>query len=346
MSFINKLLGTFQRALRQSVSSFIQLETSDNETTLVASDGSLISYIKIEGSRQIIGDEEYNKIVESATLKIGARFDRLGHAMQVYFARDPGRIREELETLVRPSRVTAENLGLEVDDVLEERIQHLQRYLTHEESYFVLWTRPSVLSQSEFKRAGKEAKEEVKEWISAGYAQYPHAALKPLRTRHKSFVSSILSSLDELGVRGQLLEVHKALAAIRSNLFPDRANDKWRACLPGDPIPPRAPMSKVDMSDLLWPNLANQITAADAKVLSKSVVRIGNILWAGADMTLGPMDATGFPVLLNRLVEADIPFRISFLIEGGGVYATHFRTFIATIMGASNSGNKQIKYSL
>jgi intracellular multiplication protein IcmB len=97
---------------------------------------------------------------------------------------------------------------------------------------------------------------------------------------------------------------------------------------------------------ILWPNLANQLTAADAKVLNKSIVKIGNMLWAGADMSLGPMDATAFPSLLNRLVDADIPFRVSFLIEGGGIYATQFRSFLSTIMGPTAASNKQIKYSL
>lgn len=346
MNFLTKALIPFQKALKQSVSSFIQLETADDENTIVATDGSLVSYIKIEGSRQIIGDEEYRKIVEGVTIKIGARFDRQGHAMQTFFSRDPNRIRERLEELIRPSRTAAMNIGLEIDDVLAERIRHLERFLTHEESYFVLWTRPSVLTKNEFQRTAKESKENAKKWLNAPYAQYPYAALEPLRTRHKSYVSAVVSAMDELGISCDLMEVHDALRAVRNNLFPDRANDKWRACLPGDPIPPRVSTNTVDLSDLLWPSLANQITAADAKVLGKSLVRIGNMFWAGADMTLGPMDATAFPVLLNRLVEADIPFRISFLIEGGGVYATAFRTFIATIMGPTNSANKQVKYSL
>lgn len=346
MNFLGKILIPFQKILRQSVSSFIQLETAENETTIVSTDGSLVSYVKIEGSRQIIGDEEFNHIVEAATIKIGSRFDRQGHALQVYFARDPNRIRKKLESLVRPSRVTAESVGLELDDLFRERVNHLERFLTHEETYFVLWTRPSILSKSEFTRAGKEAREQTKNWLPAGYSQYPYASLEPLRARHKSFVSAINSALDEMDIRSTLMEVHDALNAVRGNLFPDRANENWRACLPGDPIPARAPTSKVDMSDLLWPNLANQIAAADAKTLNQSIVRIGNVLWAGGDMTLGPMDATPFPVLLNRMVEADIPFRISFLLEGGGSQATQFRTFISTIMGPTNAANKQIKYSL
>ncbi|MGH1375017.1 MAG: type IV secretion protein IcmB [Alphaproteobacteria bacterium] len=346
MKFTDKLLAPLQKALRQSVSSFIRLETCENETTLVSADGSLISYVKVEGSKQIIGDEEYETIVNAANIKIGARFDRIGHAMQVYFVRDPDRIRQALKDQVSPSRTTAKNIGLDLDDVFQERINHLERFLTHEEQYFVLWTRPSCLTKNEVKREGEKAKEEGKNWLPAANSQYPYGVLEPLRTRHKSFISAMMTAFDELSIECHLMDSHEALNAVRSNLFPDRANDQWRACLPGDPIPTRAPQSTVDMSDVLWPSLPNQITAAEAKILGKTVVRIGNLLWAGADMSLGPMDSTPFPILLNRLVEADIPFRISFLIEGGGASAVAFRTFAATIMNPTNAGNKPIKYSL
>ena len=346
MNTLQKLIAPFQRAMRQSISSFINLETADSETVIVSTDGSLLSYVKIEGSKQIIGEDEYNNIVESSTIKIGARFDRQGHAMQVYYVRDPGRIEYVLNSLVKPIFQTASNIGLELDDLISERVRHLQRFLSHEEAYFVLWTRPSVLTKNESERAAKEAKEGSKEWVNASNSQYPMAALEPLRTRHKSFMAAVVGALDEMGISAHVREVHDALSAVRANLFPDRANDQWRACLPGDPIPPRAPTNRLDMSDILWPSIPNQIVAGDAKVLSKAVARIGNIYWAGGDMTLGPMDATAFPSLLNRLVDADIPFRISFLIEGGGVYATQMRTFLATIMGPTNAANKQIKYSL
>ena len=346
MKLADKLLAPFQKALRQSVSSFIRLETMENETTLVSTDGSLVSYVKIEGSKQIIGDEEYEMIVNSSNIKIGARFDRLGHAMQAYFVRDPDRIKESLTEQMAPSRQSAENIGMDLEDLFDEKVSHLSRFLSHEEQYFVLWTRPSCLSKNELKRAGENVKEEGKDWVPAAGAQYPYGVLEPLRTRHKSFIGAMMTAFDELSIECSLMEVHDALNAIRCNLFPDRANDKWRACLPGDPIPPRAPQSSVDMSDILWPNLPGQITAGDAKILGKSVVRIGNLLWAGADMSLGPMEATAFPVFLNRMVEADIPFRISFLIEGGGAASVAFRTFAATMMGPTNAGNKPIKYSL
>ncbi|PZP55068.1 MAG: type IV secretion protein IcmB [Micavibrio aeruginosavorus] len=346
MSFFEKLLAPFQSALRQSVESFIRLETMDDEFTLAAQDGSLVSYLKIDGSRQIIGDEEYRFLVEASTVKIGAKFDRQGQALQVYFVRDPARVKANLDKLINPSRTTANNVDLDVEDLLQERIKNLSSILTFEECYFVLWTRPSSMTKSELQRAAKDKQAQNKKWVNAGYGQNPLAGLEPLRTRHKSFVSSMLASLNELGMRAELLEAHDALRAVKNNLFPNKIADDWKASLPGDPIKPRAPMSRVDLSDIVWPPLRTQLSSADAQTVDGSVVRIGDMLWAGADMTLGPMEASPFPMLLNRLYDAKVPYRISFMIEGGGAYSTSFKSFVATIMSVTNALNRQIKYSL
>lgn len=344
MRFIDKLIAPFQTALKQSLDSFIRLETADDEITLAASDGSLVSYVRVDGSRQIIGEEEYNYLVEGATIKIGSRFDRQGHALQVYFVRDPNRITKHLEDLLRPSRLTAESIELDVKDIFDERVRHLSRYLSYEECYYVLWTRPSILTKNELKRAAGDARK--KKWVKAGYGQNPLASLDALRTRHKSYIAAVVSSLDELGIKADVMDVHDALRAVKNNLYPTKAHEDWKACLPGDPIPPRAPLTKSDLSDIVWPTLKQQLALADSYILNESIVRIGDLVWGGADMTLAPMDPSPFPMLLNRLFEAKVPYRISFLLEGGGVYSTQFRTFAATILGVTNALNKQIKFSL
>lgn len=344
MSFFQKIFVPFETAFRKPVESFIRLETADDERTLVAEDGSLLTLVRIDGSRQMIGEKEYAHIVEASTIKIGSRFDRPGHAMQVFFVRDPERIGPHLKRQIRPSRVTAHSAGLDLDDLFDERIRHLSKYLSHEECYFVLWTRPSSLTKSEIQRARKEIKE--RKWLPAGYAQNPLAALDALRNRHKSFIAAIMGGLGELGLKAEIVEVHDALRIVRDNLYPSRANEKWRVCLPGDPISPRAPQSATDMSDILWPPLRQQLAAGDARVLTSTTVQIGDLLWAGADMVLAPMDASPFPMLLNRLFEAGVPYRVSFLIEGGGVQAMALRTFVASVFAVTNALNKQIKYSL
>lgn len=346
MNIFQKILYPFQGALRQSVGSFIRLETMDSEFTMAASDGSLVTYLKVDGSRQIIGEEEYNFLIEAATIKLGAKFDRPGHAMQIYFSRDPARIRSRLDVLNRPVFATANNAGLEIQDLIEEKVKNLSTILSHEECYFVLWTRPSSMTKSEIERVREEKQAQNKKWVNAPYGQNPLAGVETLRTRHKSYTTAIQQALDEMGIRAEFLEVHDGLRAVRNNMFPSRANEDWRACLPGDPIPPRSPINQFDLSDIIWPSIADQISVGDARLIGGPVVQIDDLNWAGADMTLGPMEVAPFPMLLNRLYDSKVPFRISLLVEGGGVEATAFKTLVATLMSVTNVVNKQIKYSL
>ena len=127
-SFLDEILASLLLAVRQPVESFIQLETADDATTLVSGDGSLISFIRMLGSRQIIGDAEYRWIVDQATMKLGARFDRPGHAMQVYFVRDPSLVGRDVDKGMRGNRNAAQALDLSLEDLLNERRRHLARF--------------------------------------------------------------------------------------------------------------------------------------------------------------------------------------------------------------------------
>lgn len=342
------LLSSVFTTLHQNISSFIQAETTDiadkKNATLVAGDGSLFSFIKIDGSRQIIGDAEYNNIIDQATMKLGTRFDRPGHAMQVFLLRDPGRVKGELKTMMRPTEQTAERLELDLKDLLEERSRNLERFLSWEEMYIVLWTRPSILTKSDASAAKKDR--EKASWVIARNSQNPNLAIEQLRARHQSFTTSVVSALGEIGIQVKLMEVHSALRAVRNSMYPERVNDKWKACLIGDPAMPRSPTSKRDLSDVLWPPLREQICLADAETVSTSAVRIGDHIWTGIDMTLGPMDPMPFSVLMQRLADADVPFRISFLVESGGIEGAQVKKMLSTILAITNEMNRQIKTAI
>ncbi|MDP9126794.1 MAG: type IV secretion protein IcmB [Pseudomonadota bacterium] len=345
MELLDEIFAATLVGMRQPVESYIALETSDGEHNLVAGDGSLIGFIKVSGARRIIGDEEYQWIVEQATLKLGARFDRPGYAVQFYFMRDPAGIGHDLEQLMRSNRSTARVLDLDLGDLLDERVKNLSRYMAHEDIYLALWTRPSSIPKKDYKTS-IEARGK-KKWAVAKDSQNPTQALDVLRTRHKSFVSSISAALEELGMKAGVVTSHQALAAIRTSLYPQIGHEEWRANLPGDPLMPRVPHhGNKDASDVLWPPLRQQLCSGDATVLSPSVVRIGNLLWGGVDMTLAPAEPSPFPQLLNRLIDNDIPFRVSFLIESAGVHGVGFRAFAAAVLSFTNEVNRQIRESL
>lgn len=346
ISIFDNTLAYILSSLKQPIESFINLETADDRVTLVATDGSLLSFIKIHGSRQIIGDAEYNWMVQQVALKIGSRFDRPGHALQVYFMRNPDRAGHELERLLYPSRQSAKAIGMEIEDLFDERQKNLAKYLASEDIYFVVWTRPSVLPEAELKRTIKE--KENKKWVKANRAQNPNVALPPLRNRHRSFMMAMASALDDVGIQNEIVEVHDALRAARGSLYPYRNHDQWKPIVPGDRVIPREPRKGDvnEVSDFLWPRLSEQLSIAGGKQISNTVVQIGEYIWSPIDMTLGPLDASPFPQLMSRLVEMDIPFRISFLIESGGIKTMALKKVLASLLGFTNGDNKQIKTSL
>jgi intracellular multiplication protein IcmB len=251
----------------------------------------------------------------------------------------------DLDRLMRTNRSAVRALDLDLEDLLTERRRHLVRYTAHEDMYFVLWTRPSALSKNERERSLKSRRD--KKWVPARNAQFPMLALDALRTRHKSYVASILGALEEIAMKAQVVDVHDALAAVRMSLYPQFGHEDWRANLPGDPLLPRAPHSRGrDASEVLWPPLRSQICTGDATIVSNSIVQIGNLLWGAVDMTLAPAEPSPFPQLLSRLIDNDIPFRVSFLIESAGAHGTAFQTFAAAVLGFSNEVNRQIRESL
>ena len=345
-SFLDRFLAPFARMAKQPLESFIRLETADDEITLVAEDGSLVTFFQVDGSRQIIGTQEYERIIEQGVTKLGSRFDRPGHALQVVFIRNPDRIGHELRNLMRYNKRAADAVGLDIKDLIDERARHLKNYMAWEECYFVIWTRPSVMSKTERKRAMEKRRDKNMEWVNSPHAQRPLAAIDELRTRHKSYISNMRSALNELGVQATILEVHEALRCVRSAIFPARSGDEWRPILPGDRIPPRGPRHVNDFSDILWPPIRHQICTYDAEVLTPSIVQIGNKLWSGVDVILPPADPTPFSQLMARFVEADVPFRVSFLIEGGGAQGMYFKALMAAMLAVTNSTNRQIKMSL
>lgn len=343
-SFFKTIAEGFYSALKQNMESFINLETAVDDVTLAANDGSLVSVLKIKGSRRIIGDAEYREIVSDATLKLGTKFDQPGYALQVYFSRDPFSSLRDVERLIEPSKNTIQNINLNMEDVLEEKTKHISNYLVHEDIFFVLWTRPSSLTPSESEHAKKEAMN--KEWVHAEKSQFPHSGFEALHTKHSSYVNAIVSSLKEMEIDSYVLDSHRAIQEVRGSIYPYRKNEDWKPNLPGDKIRPRQLSEKFDYSELLWPSLRSQICVDGAENISKENAKIGKNIWSGVDMTLAPITPSPFPVLLRRLTEQNVPFRISFLIESGGSAGLQMRKFLAGILGFSNASNKLLKDSI
>ncbi len=339
---VNTIEGAFSSMTKKPLSSFNFIETGDGQKTLIAKDGSLCSIVRIDGISRMMGPQDLQALTKRLEINMASHFSRPGHAIQVWFARDPDMSRQMTADLNRPAKRIAESVGLNLTDLFEERESFLSKFLVWEGFYMVLWTRLSILTKPELKAIGAETQTPPL-WPSAMDTQNIHRASRKLFDRHKAFVRAFIAELKNVNFRTELLDNGEALQALRCSIYPDSLNSKWKPVIPGGRVPTRGPVAPGDNSHFLWPRLEDQLFSKEAEIVSPRAVRIGAYLFSAVDMSLGPQELQPFDALVQRMMQLDeFPWRVSFLLEGSGLGSVSFKSFMASIMAFSNSDNRLI----
>ncbi len=332
---------------KKQISSFSFLETADRESIIVGKDGSLMSVVKVDGIKQVLGQDELENIIKSLTTKLSVYLGKQGYAIQVWFTRDPDLAASVVKRQQSAARGTASALRLDLDDLFDEREAHLPKYVVYEGFYMALWTRLSAMTKPERNKAKIDAKP-PKLWPRMANAANMFAAAKPLYDRHRSFVANFVQDLGTVDIRANVLRSHEALRRVKWSLNPDLIDADWRPTLVGDTTPMRrGEISPTDASHFLWPRLDPQLFDREAERINQRIVRIGNRYWAGVDMTVGPQEVQPFQVLLARMIEIrEFPWRVSYLLEGDGLQSLGVKQFLAGIFAMTNGENRAIREAI
>ena len=175
-------------SLKQSISSYCEIQTADSSTCLVSNDGSLVSVIRIDGVMSLIGREEFEYIKSGLQQSLQSSMSKSGQMIQVYFGYDKDRVDHEIEGVFTGARDTAERIGLRLDDLFKERVENLSRYCSHEECFVVLWTKVDSLSKDQMKHAMKDKAKAAKQDNTPPFFQTQNivAAVTALRESHES----------------------------------------------------------------------------------------------------------------------------------------------------------------
>lgn len=339
---IDAILAWFSTDLKQTVESYCDLETAEATHNLVARDGSILSVVRIFGVTRLIGQEEFDAIHQGLTQSLQATLKKPGHVLQVYFGYDREAVKPEIEEILAPANATAKRLHLDLDDLFSERLNYISKYCAHEELYFVLWTRPYSLSAEQMKRAAKEKLNFIREHKIPPFknGQNLIAAIPDLRDEHSSFVRSVVTDLSALNVYCTLLEVHDAVAAMRNSADPDFTDKEWRPVLPGDKVPVHEarPLAG-ELSGLMYPPLSRQVFPRDAVVQDLRTLRAGDRIYTPLFIDLFPQDLKSFISLFARTLPTRVPWRMSFLIESGGLSTLGFKSAMSAILSFSSAQN-------
>ncbi len=342
---VDTLLAWFTTVTKQTVEAYCDLQTADSNTSLVANDGSLVSIAQVVGIKDLVGAEEFDRVLDGLSSSLRSNFERGGHSLQVSFLYDKSRVKDEIKHVFEPAVGTCKRLELDLADLFVERTNNLARYCTHEEVYLVFWTKPNLLNADQLKRMGELKQEIAKQDKLPPFevSQNLMATITDLREGHDSFVQSVLNDLTSLGVVNRLLEVHDAVRAVRKGLDPEFTSEDWRPLLPGDQIPLRVPSKfNGNLTDIMWPSLSSQLLPRGGEVLDLRTARLGDRIYSCIYIDIFPSELQRFAELMQRIMPMNLPWKISFMIDGDGMDSLRLKSMFSSILSWSSQQNRLI----
>ena len=335
LTAISRMLASISLALKQPLTAFCDLETS-HDRALVTSQGDYVSFLRVDGLRRMVMRTDVARIATAMRIDVSGALENKGHAIVGWYASDPDLAGVEINRLSMNScRQVAQQMGFDLSDILDERMRLWPRLMRWEAAFYVLWTRRSVLTKEERNQMKEEQAALAKECPLVGDSQRFFLRSEVMAARHSAFVTRVMSSLKAHDVAAAELDPHDALSVIREAMYRETAGSDWRAILPGDRVMPRLPEDDVKRptkEGLLWPSLRSQIFHLDATTFGGQRVQIGENEYASVDMAVGPEDPRPFVELVAWLGQDRIPWRGSFVIEGGGKAAMAIKEIGASFL--------------
>ena len=355
MDQVTRIAGIF---LQESMTDMIRLHTVEDRNTIVMKDGSLLSLVALEGSLRTPGQEEMLDIVERLRIALSPYLSQPGHVIDFNFMRDSNAARQRVHAIVDRNGRSAEILGLDIADVLEERRRILSDIMVSETLLLALYTRPDVLSSEEHADEGKDLAKLRKDLPIMVRAHDPAGSLEMVRTRHFAMTEAVVRAFRNAGALCHLLDVVSALREMRAALHEGSGQvadwtpmlPEWMgngAAKPCTGMPETAPeMAGKDLSPLFAPKLDRQIADQDCFVEDARTVRTGGRLFSAFDMTIPPETLPSFNELVHDVTSksSDIPWRSSIRIEAGGLHSQALKNiFLSVFTFAAPTHNRRIR---
>ena len=274
----------------------MSVEGVENSTTLALKNGTLISVIRLAGSQQMQGSDEFSADVEAIRIALTPFLSKPGHAIEFSFSRDPQAAARALEGSVDRSRRRGLELGIDVGPILTERQQRLGSFLVAETCLLVVHTFAPAPSA--------DGLNDLEEGIDSG----GHAC-------HETLTEALCRTLQARNMDAGVVDAIDALREIRASVHPLTAPWKGEWTPVGLGLGNETRMLQEPIG------LDRQLATETVEILDQSFIRIGDALVSAFDVTVGPEILKPFNDLVDAINAAptSFPWRCCFLLEPGGL---------------------------
>lgn len=351
-----QILSTMKTDIRD----YCNLETAHDGKCLVADDGSMLSIVKLNGSKDVIGGEMFLDRCNMLTKALRTFLDKRGHQLQIVFRRDLDATLT-LEALADQQRQTAHRVGLLIDDLIDETVKKYSHYVYDEQCYLAFWSRPSLLDVNESKMSSQDnaAERKVHDMPAAPNAQNLLRTPGHLINKHKSFVSNVFELLDSarFGSSVEWLDLAPALRAVRASVYPDLVTEQWVPQMMQTGYAARWNANRPqDGSAVLPPPLPMQIMSASADIGGKdnpltdpTCVRVGPRVYAPLWIAMPPQEPEIFNALFDDLNRAEttengriraLPYSLCITLTGDGLSGGSLNNALSSVLSFTSSANR------
>jgi intracellular multiplication protein IcmB len=298
----------------------------------VTNDGHYASIFEIEGTycafneQYAVTEEEkrdqalFSSYIERLKTLLSSEFQTPGHKLSFVFERDPDKARQELHKLLAHQYRGLRRMGLNLTDILDERIEKMVPFVSRERAFLVIYTARQALTASEIRDEEKRRSSELKNTPGARYGQNPmFQSLEGLKIRHETFVTTLENQFctSDYGTRIRLMDAHEFGFLLREEISRNTLAHDWKPFLPGDIKWPRGIPKEGDHSSLLAPHLHYQLFNSDP-VVEDNFVRFDDLWYATLALSLGPQQPETFSQLFSK-INRQLPWRIRIDLMPGGL---------------------------
>lgn len=344
---IDGFLEALNSGVKQPVYSYCRLQTTTGKY-FVADDCSLMSLFRLDGLLKAVSNDDYNRILEVFNTHLTPLFNKPGHALHIVFNYDPAAGRDKVEQCLRPSQITARNLGLNLESILEDWVDNLGHYCAKEDVFLACWTKPSKLAKGQLKKARANMRRRIsKEPVADSATQVTARSYEELENEHRQYISVMHTIFRTLEMRYEELEPHSAMWVMRNLVDPTYTGENWKPLLVGDSLPLGYPEAgEQGLTSLLYPRLSHQLFPREGVDIDRKTIQVGDYIHAPLTIELMPQYPTSFNSLFATLKNRNYPWRAAFLIEPDGLAALSMLSLLSSIFAFTSLDNLQFNAAL
>lgn len=363
MAISEKISSMFLNVLsaaRMNSNDYCEIETIDGQSTIVMQNSSMMTFIKYDGLLSTIMPEVFTAMIEGISDELNALMKHNGYKIACVFRKDLD-AQSSLQKVANMQRQTTRNLGLNLDDLIEENMEVYRKSVYDEEVYFALITQPCVLDKTEQDSAAEQRMMYNAPALST--AQNILAPIEVLRSKHSSFVEKFMAAISnkDYFVKADVINCLTGLAVVRHQVMPDRSDRTWLPSVaigtdvanalgvPNYQTPMCWPITSDvnDLSYLFPPALPKQIMSNGIRVLGPKegvppyTVATGGRLFSSAVMNIPPSQPSIFNALFNSFNQSSstdskgaqrtMPWSIAYMISGDGMAGSTIKMMLKDI---------------